>query len=418
MSLKQRSPRDLIDELRAGPLALHVDAFEQLFHDGRYAASTLRQYLGCPAHLAHWMSQQQRSVEELDEAVVADFLDQHLPQCRCPRPVTRTRWLLHAALKRLLLLLRANGVIPERLPATTPVDEELRRFDAYMDHVRGLAPSTRSSHRRTVGRLLMEQFGVQSVVISAILPEELRRFVARQSELYRSPGDAASMIAALRGYFRYRATRGDAVHALIGVLMYPVKWKLSSLPQGLSRSEVERLEAVLGTGEGISPRRAEAMMRCALDLGLRRGEIARLSLDDVDWRAGTLRLRHTKGLREDSLPLPEATGRAIAEYLRLEHPRTTSRAVFVRHAPPIGQPVGAATVAKAIRHAYARADLPYTRAHLLRHTMASRLLAGGSSIKEVADVLRHRSLETTQIYAKLDSRNLSTVALPWPGREA
>ena len=141
--------------------------------------------------------------------MVAEFLDQHLPQCRCPRPVTRRRWLLHAALKRLLTLLRAKGVIAERRPATTPVDEELRRFDAYMDHVRGLAASTRRSHRRTVGRLLREQFGDQSVVISAIAPEELRRFVARQSELYRSPGDAASMIAALRGYFRFRATRGD-----------------------------------------------------------------------------------------------------------------------------------------------------------------------------------------------------------------
>ena len=159
-------------------------------------------------------------------------------------------------------------------------------------------------------------------------------------------------------------------------------------------------------------------MRCALDLGLRRGEIAGLSLDDIDWRAGTLRLRHTKGRREDSLPLPEATGRAIAEYLRLERPQTTSRAIFVRHAPPIGQPIGPDTVGKAIRQAYARAGLPYTRAHLLRHTMASRLLASGSSLKEVADVLRHRSLDTTQIYAKLDSRNLSTVALPWPGREA
>ena len=159
-------------------------------------------------------------------------------------------------------------------------------------------------------------------------------------------------------------------------------------------------------------------MRCALDLGLRRGEIAVLSLDDIDWRAGTLRLRRTKGRREDCLPLPQATGRAIADYLRLERPQTLSRAIFVRHATPIGQPIGPDTVAKAIRQAYARAGLPYTRTHLLRHTLASRLLAGGSSLKEVADVLRHRSLETTQIYAKLDGRNLSAIALPWPGRDA
>jgi site-specific recombinase XerD len=407
-------PQDLSDELRAGPLALHVDAFERHLHDWQYAPSTLSHYLSCLTQFARWMEDQPLAAEQLDEAVTSQFLSQHLLRCRCSRPP----WPMQTTLKLLLALLRTTGVIAERRPATTPVEQELQRFDAYMDHVRGLAATTRTQHCRTVGRLLREQFGDQPIVIAAITPERLRQFVASQSERYRSPRDAASMIAALRGYFRFRRTCGDAVHAFIGVLVYPMRWQLSSLPQALSQNEVERLEAVLGGGTGLSPHRAAAMVRCALDLGLRRGEIAELSVDDIDWRAGILRLRHTKGRREDSLPLPEATGRAIAEYLRLERPQTTSRAVFVRHAPPIGQPIGPDTVGKAIRQAYARAGLPYTRAHLLRHTMANRLLAGGSSIKEVADVLRHRSLETTQIYAKLDSRNLSTVALPWPGSPA
>ncbi len=136
-------------------------------------------------------------------------------------------------------------------------------------------------------------------------------------------------------------------------------------------------------------------MRCALDLGLRSGEVARLSLDDIDWRAGTITLRHTKGRREDVLPLPAATGEAIAAYLKHERPKTSNRAVFVRHVAPRDEPVGPDLVRKTIRQAYARAGLPYTRSHLLRHTMANRLLAGGSSLKEVADVLRHRSLNTT-----------------------
>jgi len=414
MSPTRWPDQDLIDELRASPLAFHVDAFERHLHDWHYAPSTLSHYLGCLTHFARWMDNQQLSAEQLDEAVTAQFLSQHLSRRRSPRP----HWPLQAALKLLLTLLRAKGVIAERRPAATPVGEELRRFDAYMDHVRGLAEKTRSLHCCTVGRLLRERFGDQPIVIAAIAPEALRRFVASQIERYRSPGDAALTIAALRGYLRFRSTCGDEVHALIGVLAYPMRWKLSSLPQALSSSEVERLQAVLGGGACLSPHRAEAMVRCALDLGLRRGEIAGLSLDDIDWRAGTIRLRHTKGLREDCLPLPEATGRAIADYLRLERPQTSSRAVFVRHAPPIGRPIGPDTVAKAIRQAYARAGLPYTRTHLLRHTMASRLLAGGSSLKEVADILRHRSLETTQIYAKLDGRNLSTIALPWPGRDA
>jgi len=164
-----------------------------------------------------------------------------------------------------------------------------------------------------------------------------------------------------------------------------------------------------------SQRRSAAIVRCALDLGLRSGEVARLSLDDIDWRAGTITLRHTKGRREDVLPLPATTGAAIAAYLKEERPKTRNRAVFVRHVAPRDQPIGPDLVRNTIRQAYARAGLPYTGSHLLRHTMANRLLAGGSSLKEVADVLRHRSLNTTLIYAKLDSRNLVEVALPWPG---
>jgi integrase len=152
-----------------------------------------------------------------------------------------------------------------------------------------------------------------------------------------------------------------------------------------------------------------------LDIGLRTSEIAKLELSDIDWSAGTVTLSTTKSRRQDVLPLPVATGRAIAAYLKLERPQTTNRAVFVRHDAPRDQPIGPDVVRKAIRRAYARAGLPYTRSHLLRHTLASRLLDGGSSLKEVADVLRHRSLNTTLIYAKLDSRKLAAVALPWPG---
>jgi integrase len=194
----------------------------------------------------------------------------------------------------------------------------------------------------------------------------------------------------------------------------PANWRLATLPKALTAQEVEQLEASFGRA-GRSMRRADAIVRCALDLGLRSGEVARIKLDDIDWRAGTITLRHTKGLRDDVMPLPATTGEAIAAYLKNERPQTSNRAVFVRYIAPRDEPVGPDLVRKTIRQAYARAGLPYTQSHLLRHTMASRLLAGGSSLKEVADVLRHRALSTTQIYAKLDSRKLVEVALPWPG---
>jgi len=407
-----------IDWLAKGPLAPHVEAFKHYLTDRGYAAKTFSQCMGSIAHFAQWLHCSRLRIQRIDEAVVAEFLDEHLPRCNCAGLVLHGRIALRATLVHLLVVLRAQGVVaPSAAAIKTPVDEELCHYDEHMDHVRGLAPKTRVMALRIVRRLLTSRFGDGTVDIPAIKPEHVRRFFAQQAKLYSKPVSAGSVISALHGYFRYRTFLGDAVHGLIGAVSYPANWQLASLPKALTNEEVEQLVGSLGQ-PGRSLRRADAIVRCALDLGLRRGEVARLSLDDIDWRAGTITLRCTKGLREDVLPLPATTGEAIASYLTQERPKTRSRAVFVRHVAPRNQPIGPDVASKTIREAYARAGLPYTRSHLLRHTMANRLLASGASLKEVADVLRHRSLNTTQIYAKLDSRNLVEVALPWPGSAA
>ena len=413
MGNTQSSRLTRIDWLAKRPLAPHVDAYKQYLTDRGYAATTFANCIRCVAHFAQWVHGRRLPLRRIDEAAVAEFLDDHLPRCRCAGPVQRDRRNLSAALGHLLAVLRAQGAVAPPTVRTTPVNEELRRYDEHMDHVRGLAPKTRDIALRIVGRLLASRFGDGTVNIAAIKPDHIRRFFAQQAKLYSKPANAGTVVATLRGYFRYRASLGDAVHGLIGVLSYPANWQLSSLPKTLTDEEVEQLVSSLGK-PGRSMRRADAIVRCALDLGLRSGEVARIGLDDIGWRAGTITLRHTKSRREDVLPLPVATGNAIAAYLKHERPPTSNRVVFVRHVAPRDQLVGPDLVRKTIRQAFMRAGLPYTRSHLLRHTMANRLLAGGSSLKEVADVLRHRSLNTTLIYAKLDSRKLIEVAMPWP----
>jgi len=403
--------------LADGPIGPYVEAFKRHLTDRGYAAHTFASYVGGIAHFAQWANRRRLRLRGIDEAAIVEFLNNHLPHCRCAGAVRHDRGDLSAALGHLLVVLRAQGAIAPPAVSTTPVDDELRRYDAHMDHVRGLAPKTREMALRTVRRLLTARFADGRVDIRTIKPEHVRYFFARQAKLFSKPASAGSVVAALRGYFRYRASLGDAVHGLIGAVSYPANWQLSSLPKTLTTEEVEQLVSSLGQ-PGRSMRRGDAIVRCALDLGLRSGEVARISLDDIDWRAGTITLRHTKGRREDVLPLPASTGEAIAEYLKNERPKTHNRAVFVRHIAPRDALVGPDLVRKTIRQAYARAGLPYTRSHLLRHTMANRLLAGGSSLKEVADVLRHRSLNTTLVYAKLDSRKLVEVALPWPGSAA
>ena len=162
------------------------------------------------------------------------------------------------------------------------------------------------------------------------------------------------------------------------------------------------------------------MARCLVDLGLRVGEVARLKLEHFDWRQGTLQIVGSKGRRADVLPLPVQTGRAIVQYLRDARPKCPSRALFVRYMAPLDRPLTTAIVGWAMRCAYARAGLskPYPGSHALRHSFACRLLDAGASLKEIADVLRHRSLNSTTIYTKVDLKRLIAVALPWPGRTA
>jgi integrase len=302
----------------------------------------------------------------------------------------------------------------EEIP--NPVADELRRYDDHLRDVRGLAAVTRHDRCRIVEQLLSKKFAAGVVNMAALRPVDIRRFIARQLEGSPSHSAAAQVATALRSYLRYRTVCGDSVAGLNAAISSPVQWRLASLPRALKPHEVQQLLGAFPSRRW--PRRGYAIVRCALDMGLRAGEIANLSIDDIDWREGTVTLKGTKSRRQDILPLPLATGQALVDYLQHERPAIPSRAIFVQHRDSRDAPITTAAVQKVIHRACRRAGLPDAGSHVLRHTLACRLVENGSSLKEVADVLRHRSLETTRIYAKLDTPNLAGVALPWPGSES
>ena len=295
------------------------------------------------------------------------------------------------------------------------VTDELQRFDIHLRDVQGLAPGTRKLHLRVVGHFLQDQFGENDIEIVRLCSDDIRRFFARQLCVgNRSASYASSLSAGLNGYFRYRATCGDPVGHLAAAIQNPVHWKLASLPRALRPEESDRLLDATRAARR-HPKRSYAIVRCALDLGLRCGEIAHLGLADIDWRNGTVTLRGTKTKRQDVLPLPMETGQALADYLQHERPASKHPSLFVRQIAGQDVLLTPAAAHNVIKRACCRAGMPNASAHALRHTVASRLVANGSSLKEVADLLRHRSLETTLIYAKLDTPKLAAVALPWPG---
>ena len=400
--------------LLSSVLAPHAAAFGAHLREARYSSITRCSYFGSIAHLARWMTQCCLPLRLLDESAVERFLVRHVPRCDCPKPVVRTRGALRAACAHLLQVLREQRVIAGRTTASGPIADELHRYDEHMRDVRGLAEGTRSGRLRIVQRLLLHKFADGPVVIAKLQPDDVRQFIAAQLDLRGTTSNAATLASALRTYLRYRTTCGERVHALLGVIASPAHWSLGSLPRALKPFEVQRLLRSF-IGSLPSPRRGYAIVRCALDLGLRSSEVAQLQLTDIDWRAGTVTIKRTKSRREDVLPLLALTGRALADYLRYERPQTTNSAVFVRRQAPRDRPIGVDAVRRVIRDAYRRIGLTHGRTHALRHTLACRLLDHGSSLKEVADVLRHRSLNTSLIYAKLDQPRLAAVALPWPG---
>jgi integrase len=378
---------------------------------GRYAASTARVYLRCVAHFAHWLTAENVGLSAVNAVAGRRFLVDHLTRCDCPPPVRRVLHEHRAAIAHLLRTLEGAGVIMP-LPADH-IGTEIARFERYMDGACGLAASTRRQRGQILTRFLTARFGTGPVTAAAITAADLRRFALGGDQI-RSPGTIRVIAGSLRCYLRFREIEGDPVGNLRASIPSAADWRLATLPAVLTPTQVAELLSVFAEPMP-SVRRAYAMVRCLVDLGLRACEVARLRLDDIDWRAGTLRLARGKSRRDDVLPLPGQTGRAIVDYLTLERPTTTSRAVFVRHVAPYDAPIGVGVVRRVVIAAYRRCGWTGVRVHALRHSMASRLLLEGTPLKEIADILRHRSLDTSAIYAKVDTTRLAAVALPWPG---
>jgi len=300
-------------------------------------------------------------------------------------------------------------------PAAGTMEAELADFERYLTDVCGLMPITRGKYLWVVRGFLWQRFGARTVSLEAVTPQDIRAFVARSSA-HRAPISTREIGVGLRSYLRFQAVGGASVERLCAAIPGVARWRLSGLPHALMPEEIERL---LGAFDRTHPegQRDYAMARCLVDLGLRAGETARLQLDDVDWRAATLQIPG-KGRRVQILPLPQRLGEALAQYLRHGRPSTASRAVFIRLRAPRNRPVTADTVRKVMCSAAHRCGLgaSWKGTHRLRHSMAARLLNRGATLKAIADILRHRSFNTTRIYAKIDLPTLRTVVLPWPGR--
>ena len=388
-----------------GPLAPYRDDLWAYLLGQGYALFSARNLVRVAAHLSRWLQDAHLSPSDLTQARMEAFL-----QAR--RTPGARNWLTAKGLEPILAPLRALRVIPPMGPV--PVDlslpgQLLRGFETYLLQERGIQPITATSYVRLV-RPFVDRLGLSDLSeLRELSAERVSGFILREAHS-SGIGYLKLKVTALRAFLRFLHVQGlssdlsAAVPAVAGR-------RSSGLPRGIPEEQVRRIEASCDRATATG-RRDYAILLLLSRLGLRACEVAALELGDVRWAQGEIVIGG-KG-SETILPLPEEVGEALVAYLKAGRPTSTSRQIFLQVKAPHRE-MTAGAVKAVVRSAARRVGLPSTGSHRLRHTAATSMLSRGVSLPDIAQVLRHQSLVTTAIYAKVDFQVLRPLARSWPG---
>lgn len=401
-----RRPR-LVARLRAGPFGRIVDEFAVYLHSRGQAYKVVQSYVRAADRFTRWLAARGMSLDAVDDRLKQSFLRNHGKKMRLAsaRP----------GLQHFLCMLRVRGIAPSpSMEPTGVLDRLMAEYDTYLRDVAGLASSTRRSRVHYARKFLHAIFDDGLIHADRLQPKHVHSFVARYGQLGHA-GSVAAAASSLRRLIRWLQLQGHCSAGLILAVPSFRRYKHASLPKTLTDRQVRSL---LKTFDRSSPagRRDHAMTLCLVTLGLRVSEVVALTLDDIDWRNGTIRIAAGKSPQDRLLPLPNRIGQVLVDYLRHGRPKTACRSLFIRVTTPVGTPVSSRAIRYLVGRALAKVEgcAGWTGTHLLRHTAATRMYRRGASLKHVADILGHRSLETTALYAKVNLEQLAAVALPWP----
>jgi site-specific recombinase XerD len=398
--------------VRGGPSGAYIDGFiEALVRDG-YTRTTILRSVRAATHLGLFLARWSQSVSDLDTATLRAF-GRHLQQCRCRRSSgRRTGFHARFGAQRFYRYLIARGVCsrPAAGPAPPPVRPLVEVFTAWYQKHRGVTAHTQHCYARGATAML-DALGPD---VPAWTPQAVRTFLltAMTGGTARS---TQALITATRAFVRYLVFRGDVRPDLALAIPTMAHWRLASLPRPLSADELARVLKAC-EGDQAARIRDRAIVLLLARLGLRAGDVVQLRLGDLDWDQGTIQVTG-KGRYQVRLPLPQDVGDAVVRYLGCR-PRTpeTDR-VFLTTIAPVAPMRTSDAVSSLVARALARAGVVAARpgAHVLRHTAATEMLRQGVSLDHIGLVLRHRSLDMSAHYAKVDVAALRQVAQPWPG---
>lgn len=391
---------------KPGALGPHVEGFRSFLAERGYTPGTVRGQLKVIGRLGRWMEERDVRPMQLNEVVVAEFLGQARPDRGLHRADRRT--LLH-----LLEHLIAQGVVaaPEPAPKTN-LEVLLDDYRDWTRRERGLADATVLRYENTARRFLAQRDTGDGCPAAGLTGGEVSAFLLAECARC-SVGAAKGRVAELRSLLRYLFLRGMTSTALAAAVPPVAGWHDPGIPTTISPDQVQALLDSCDRSVAVGIRDF-AIITLVARLGLRSIEVARMELDDIDWRTGQVTIRG-KARCLDTMPLPTEVGQAVAAYLVDARPSTgpgQRRLFWTCRAPRA--PIRADLVGDVVERACRRAGMVPVGAHRLRHTLARQMLAHGVVLTDISQVLRHRDLATTAIYAKVDLDSLRMVARPWP----
>lgn len=382
--MKKRFSLDLqyLKQLRAGTMQPFLEEYARLLVEKGYCRLCGQGKVKLVADFGLWMASKRFSIEEIGDQQAVDFL-------KARRKRVRPKGGEHAALKLLFGHLREAVVIPLPIPGRGPADLILEDYERFLFHERNLAPASIVQYLHVARRFLSHHYGHGMVQLTKLRATDVTGFVL-QDTARRGRRSAQLMTTVLRSFLGFLFQRGRIEIHLAMSVPTVAGGRLSEMPRFL---EVAAVEKVLGCCDRrrATGKRDYAILLLLARLGLRAGEVVILTLDDIDWHGGELRIRG-KGGRLDRMPLPHDVGKAIADYLRKARPSCSSRRVFVQcNAPYDGFATPPNAISGIVRRALTRAQLspPHRGAHLLRHSLATRMLGCGASLAQIGQVLRH-----------------------------
>lgn len=395
--------------MHEGPLGEHIDDYAALLHERGYSRQFAGWQIRWLADLSRWLQRQGLHAKDMDPQKIACYLRYRQKRWR-PRSGGRP------ILKRFLTLLHSKGLLPPKAPP--PMKNARQRaeddFERYLSQERGLSRATLRNYLPIVRQFLVERFGQKPLRFDQLLSRDITGYVQRHAHDF-CPKRTALMVAALRSFLRYLRHQGRIATDLAAAVPCVAAWRLSALPKFLPIAQIQRILKSCDRQSTVG-RRDYAILMLLARLGLRAGEVVALTLDDIRWDTGEIAVQG-KGGRQSRLPLPQEVGRALADYLQKGRPPCPSRRLFIRDRAPRQGFADASTVSTLVRRALERAGVssPCKGAHLFRHSLATNMLRQGASLSDIGDLLRHRGINTTAIYAKVDMEALRPLAQPWPG---